>query len=68
MPREHIDYRNNLERLNELYPETEMLNVKQAARVMGYKTEDTALNNLPFHDRRISKAALARIMSEGVRP
>ena len=60
--REHIDYRNNLERLNELFPETEMLNVMQAAQVMGYKTRDTARRKLPFHDRRISKATLARIM------
>ena len=67
MPREHIDYRNNLERLNELYPETEMLNVKQTARVMGY-TPETVRRKVPFCDRRISKAALARIMSEGVKP
>ena len=50
-----------LERLNELFPETEMLNIKQASRVMGY-SRDTARRRLPFCDRRISKATLARIM------
>ena len=59
--RERIDYRNNLERLNELFPETEMLNIKQASRVMGY-SRDTARRGLPFCDRRISPGPPARAM------
>lgn len=62
MPREHIDYRANLERLNELYPNKEMLNIKEAQGVMGYRSIDTAKKKLPFCDHRISKATLARIM------
>lgn len=60
--REHVDYRANLERLNELYPNQEMLNIKEAQRVMGYRSKDTAKKKLPFCDHRISKATLARIM------
>ena len=60
--KEHIDFRANLERLNELYPGTEMLNISQSAQVMGYKTRETAKKKLHFKDNRISKVTLARIM------
>lgn len=62
MPREHEDYRANLERLNELYPTREMLNITEAMKVMGYRTKDTAKKYIPFTNRRVSKATLARIM------
>lgn len=62
MPREHEDYRNNIERLNILYPEKEMLNETEAMKVMGFRSRDTAKRHLPFSNHRISKATLARIM------
>lgn len=62
MPREKEDYRANIERLNELFPDHEMLTVSETMRVMGYKTIDTTRKYVPFTNRRVSKATLARIM------
>lgn len=63
MAREKEDYRANLERLNELFPDHEMLSVRETARVMGF-TEKTVKKYVPFNGpaRKVSKAALARIM------
>lgn len=66
MAREKVDYRANLERLNELFPGVEMLNITQAMQVMGYKRQETAKKHIPFTpQRRVSKAALARLMCGG---
>lgn len=62
MPREKTDYRANLERLNEIFPEKEMLSVADAKRIMGYSSLDTVKKYVPFTNRRVSKATLARIM------
>lgn len=62
MPREKEDYRGNLERLNELYPEHEMLTIQETMQVMGYKSKNTAKKYIPFTNSRVSKATLARIM------
>lgn len=62
MPREKEDYRANLERLNELYPDHEMLTIQETMQVMGYRSKDTARKYIPFTNRRVSKATLARIM------
>lgn len=62
MPREKEDYRENLERLNELYPEHEMLTIQETMQVMGYKSKNTAKKYIPFTNSRVSKATLARIM------
>lgn len=64
MAREKEDYRANLERLNELFPDHEMLSIKETARVMGFQTERTVKKYVPFKGPglTISKAALARIM------
>ena len=62
MGREKVDYRANLERLNELFPDREMLNIQDAMRIMGYKSSETARKYVPFTNRRVSKATLARIM------
>lgn len=62
MPREKTDYRANLERLNEIFPEKEMLSIADAKRIMGYSTIDTVKKYVPFTNRRVSKATLARIM------
>lgn len=62
MPREKEDYRANLERLNELYPDHEMLTIPETMKVMGYRSKDTVKKHIPFTNRRVSKATLARIM------
>lgn len=62
MPREKEDYRANIERLNELFPDHEMLTISETMRVMVYKTKDTTRKYVPFTNRRVSKATLARIM------
>ena len=62
MPREHEDYRNNIEQLNRLYPDKEMLNETEVMKIMGFKSRDTAKKHIQFTNHRISKAALARIM------
>ena len=62
MPREKTDYRANLERLNEIFPEKEMLSIADAKRIMGYSSLDTVKKYVPFTNRRVSKATLARIM------
>ena len=66
LPRESPDYRNNLERLNELYPDREMLSIPDVLQVMGWTDRRTVLKYLPLTPlRQISKATLARIMSGG---
>ena len=62
MAREKEDFRANLERLNELYPDHEMLTILETMKVMGYRSQDTAKKYIPFTNRRVSKATLARIM------
>lgn len=62
MGREKVDYRANLARLNELYPEKEMLNVEESMKVMGYRSRNTAKKYIPFTFNRVSKATLARLM------
>lgn len=63
MPREKQDYRANLERLNELFPDHEMLTILESMHVMGFRSQNTAKKHLPFTKyHTISKATLARIM------
>ena len=62
MPREHEDYRNNIEHLNRLYPDKEMLDVHEVTKVFGYKSIQTTRKHVPFVNHRVSKATLARIM------
>ena len=62
MAREKEDYRANIERLNDLFPDHEMLTITEVMRVMEYKTKDTTQKYVPFTNRRVSKATLARIM------
>lgn len=66
MAREREDFRLNLERLNELYPDKEMLNIREAMQVMGFHRDLTAKKYIPFTSSRlVSKVTLARIMSGG---
>lgn len=69
MGREYPDYRLNLERLNELYPDKEMLCTSDVAKVFGYSRIESVRKMVPFrkigNKFLISKAGLARIMSGG---
>lgn len=67
MPREKEDFRANLERLNELYPDHEMLTIQESMQIMGYRSYDAARKYIPFTNRRVSKATLARIMCGGAK-
>ena len=62
MPRAKEDYRANIEQLNRLYPDREMLTIPEVMRIMGYASPNTAKKYVPFTNRRVSKATLARIM------
>ena len=62
MPREKEDYRANLARLNELYPDHEMLTINETMQIMGFRSANTAKKYVPFTNRRVSKATFARIM------
>lgn len=64
MPREHPDYRNNIELLNLRFPDHDMLTREEALQVTGYKNMNTLMKYLGerFVNKRISKAALARYM------
>lgn len=64
MPREHEDYRRNMEILNTRYPNYDMLTVQEALVVTGIKSRITLHKHLGdcFANHRISKAALARWM------
>lgn len=62
MGREHQDYRTNIEQLNRLFPDREMLTIKETTQILGYKNEVTTKKYIKFVNRKISKAALARYM------
>lgn len=64
MPREHPDYRANIELLNQRFPDHDMLTREEVLQVTGYKNMNTMLKYLgkSFVNKRISKAALARYM------
>lgn len=62
MPREKEDYRANIEQLNRLFPEREMLTIKETMQILGYTSPNTVKKYLTFVHGKISKAALARYM------
>ena len=62
MPREKEDYRANIEQLNRLYPEREMLTIREVMQIMGYRSPNTAKKYVPFFHGKVCKATLARIM------
>lgn len=64
MGREHPDYRANIEQLNRLFPDREMLTIKETTQILGYKNDVTTKKYIKFVNRKISKAALARYMCE----
>jgi hypothetical protein len=63
---ERKDYRLNLERLNELYPDKEMLTIHDVMRLMGFTSPNSAKKYVPLtKSKQVSKATMARIMSGG---
>lgn len=64
MSREKEDYRANIEQLNRLFPEYEMLSLKEVMQVLNYSDPKTVRRHLgtKFVNKKLSKAALARYM------
>lgn len=63
MPREKPDYRAHFERLNELYPDKEMLSLEEIKQIMGWKDNRTVKKYVPLTPlHQASKATIARIM------
>lgn len=62
MAREKEAYRDNLERINEAYPDRELLSVTDVSKFVG-RCRDWCKRNYPFKSNFISKATLARELS-----
>lgn len=65
MAREKEDFRANIEQLNRLFPDREMLTLKEATQILGY-TDTRSIKKYLGHkivNGKISKVALARYMS-----
>ena len=64
MPKEKEDFRANIEQLNRLFPEYEMLTLKDVMQVLGYTDPRPVKKYLGsgFVNGKLSKAALARYM------
>ena len=62
MPREKESYRDNLERLDAVFPDKELLFATDVSRFLGVDTR-TARKMYPFQNNYIAKAVLARKMS-----
>lgn len=62
MAREYEDYRNTIAQLNRLYPDRELLTIKEVMGITGYKSRDAVLKHYPFLNGRINKATLARCL------
>jgi hypothetical protein len=62
MAREKEDFRTNIEQLNRLFPDREMLTIREAMQILGYSSPNTVKKYLDFVHGKISKAALARYM------
>ena len=64
MAREKEDYRANIEQLNRLFPEYEMLTLKDVMQVLGYTDPRPVKKYLgsSFVNGKLCKATLARYM------
>ena len=65
MSREHPDYRNNLEILNNRFPDHDMLSMVEVLQVIGYTDRRTLMQHIQpkyWANKRLSKATLARYM------
>ena len=65
MPREPEDYRDNLELLNTMFPGMLMLGFPEVKAVTGWNDNRTIKKHLPMVGGRVSKVALAKMMSGG---
>lgn len=66
MPREYQDYRNTIEQLNRLYPDRELLTIKEVMQITGYRSVNSVKKYFPFANGRINKATLARCLCQTV--
>lgn len=62
MPREKQCFRDNMARLNEIFPDREMLRICDVMKVTG-RSRNTVKKYYTFKNREVSKADLARQMS-----
>lgn len=65
MSREKDGYRENLELLNNRFPEHDLLTIEQVAQVTGFKSRKTVLKHMGHYVvgcNRISKVHVARFM------
>ena len=62
MPREHPDYRDNLELLNAMFPGAALLQAYQVRQATGWTSDRTVRRNLPTINGRVSKVALAKFL------
>lgn len=62
MAREKECYRDNIEQLNRLFPEREMLTIRETMQILGYTSPNTVKKYITFVNGKVSKAALARYM------
>ena len=64
MPREYPDYRNTIEQLNRLFPDRELLTIKEVMQITGYKSVNSVKKYFPVTNGRINKATLARCLCQ----
>ena len=62
MAREKEDFRVNIEQLNRLFPDREMLTMRETMQILGYSSINTVKKYIRFVNGKVSKAALARYM------
>lgn len=62
MPREKEAYRDNLERICEKFPVRELLTIGDVCAFLGCSRNNKVIKSLPFKNRYISKATLARAL------
>ena len=62
MPREKEAYRQNIERIKEMYPDKEWLNIKEVCVFLG-RDYQTVKKRIKFNNNFVSVAALASQLS-----
>lgn len=65
MPREHPDFRDNMELLNQLFPTSALLELRQVQMLTGWKDIRTIKKRLPVIHEQVSKVALAKYLCSG---
>ena len=68
MPREYPYYRNTIEQLNRLFPDRELLTIKEVMQITGYKSVNSVKKKyFPVNNGRINKSTLARCMCQSAK-